>query len=74
MYSDSTAKILRRLTKSDEPIDLTRIMCAKERFEAQETIRIYERLKAAGVKTCPVFRTKKERAEYMRRNKEPWKG
>lgn len=73
-YGETTAKILRRLTKSDEPIDLTRIVGAKERFEAQETIKIYERLKAAGVKTCPVFRTKKESAEYMRRNEEPYKG
>lgn len=70
-YGETTAKILKRLTKSDEPIDLTRgFICAKERFEAQETIKIYERLKAAGVKTCPVFRTKKERAEYMRRDKD----
>lgn len=64
---ETTAKILRRLTKSDEPIDLTRgFISAKERFEAQETIKIYEKLKAADIKTCPVFRTIEEKKEYMR--------
>lgn len=67
-YGETTAKILRRLTmEGDEPIDLTRkFISPRERFEAQEISKIYEKLKAADIKTCPVFRTIEEKKEYMR--------
>lgn len=67
-YGETTAKILRRLTmEGDEPIDLTqKFISPRERFEAQEISKIYEKLKAADIKTCPVFRTIEERKEYMK--------
>lgn len=64
-YGETTAKCIKRLTIDNIPIDLTqRPRTARERFEAQELSKIYGKLQTAGVPTCPVFLTKKDKENY----------
>ncbi len=53
----TTAKAIRRLLKKDEPLDMRnyRPTNSEERFEMKETLKIYEKLQAAGVETCKVI-------------------
>lgn len=53
----TTAKAIRRLLKKDEPLDMRnyRPTNSEERFEMEETLKIYEKLQAAGVETCKVI-------------------
>lgn len=56
-YGKTTAEILRRLIKSEEPLIVPkRFRNPTEKFEFKEALLIYEKLKAAGISTCPVLR------------------
>ena len=53
----TTAEAIKRLLEKDKPLDLRRYRYqnARERFEMQELIKIYEKFKAVGVETCEVI-------------------
>lgn len=66
-YGATTAQILKRLLTDKEPIDLTeRAKSHREQIEREELIKIYQKLQAAGVETCKVFFTRKDKAEYAK--------
>lgn len=70
-YGETTAKIIKRLTVDNIPIDLTqRPRTPREKFEAEDLVKIYKKLQAAGVPTCPVFLTKKDKENYYTKESE----
>lgn len=70
-YGETTAKIIKRLTVDNIPIDLTqRPRTPREKFETEELVKIYKKLQAAGVPTCPVFLTKKDEENYYTKESE----
>ena len=74
-YGETTAKIIKRLTVDNIPIDLTqRPRTAREKFENDELVKIYEKLQAVGVPTCPVFLTKKDKENYFIKQRATGKG
>lgn len=74
-YGETTAKIIKRLTVDNIPIDLTqRPRTAREKIENDGLVEIYKKLQAAGVPTCPVFLTKKDKENYFIKQRATGKG
>lgn len=69
-YGETTAKILRELSKVNEPpLDLVKYRNRghRERWFCEELLRIKNALDAAGVPTREVLLTVREEQEYLRR-------
>jgi hypothetical protein len=61
-YGETTAMILRRLLKDDRELDFTRRPSSfKEKLYREEVMKIYEKLNAKGIKTCPVFTSRRDK-------------